>query len=213
VRVFLAIVIVVAVLAFVADIVVTNVAEDRAAERLSETLSAPSEVEMGGWPVSVRLLGGRLPQVDITATDVPLRDTSARLQRLDATLTDVEFGWTWSSGLEGRVIAHGGSFTAELGEAAVQSLVDPTITVTLEEGVVRATLAGAQLDATAEVDGDTIVLRPAADLFAGLGELRLPLEGLPEGVQVESVRIEPGVLLLAGGVDDFVVGPAAVEGG
>jgi len=80
---------------------------------------------------------------------------------------------------------------------------DEPVTITLEEGIIRGRLGTAQLDATAEVVDGAILLRPAASSLADLGELRVPLDGLPEGATVESVRIEPDVLVIGGSLTDF----------
>lgn len=207
-RVVAATVLVVVLLLVLGDFLVTNLAEDRAGAQVSAGLSADADVDLRGWPVSLRLLARRVPEVGLVATDVPLRDTPASLTRLDATLRGVDVPWTWTGQLDGEIRADAGTFTAELDETAIQSLVDLPITVTLEEGVVRASIGGAQLDATAEVEEGAIVLRPAAGAFANLGELRLPLQGLPEGAAVEGVAIEPGVLRLRGRLDGLVIDPA-----
>lgn len=197
---------VVAVLAFLGDALATNVAEARAAERVAAELGASVDVDLRGWPVSLRLLNRHVPEVGLVATDVPLRDTPASLTRLEATLTDVAVPWTWTGRLDGVVEARGGTFAAELDEAAVQSLVDLPVTISLEEGIIRGSVGTAQLDATAEVVDGAIVLRPAASALAELGELRVPLDGLPQGAVVESVRVEPDVLLIAGSVSGFRIG-------
>lgn len=198
-------VLIVAVLAFLGDALLTNIAEERAAEQVGAELGADVDVELSGWPVSVRLLMRRVPEVRVVATGVPLRDSPAILSRFEATLRDVDVPWTWSGQLEGQVSAETGRFVAELDEAAVQALVQLPITVTLEEGIIRGSIGGAQLDVTAEVVEGAIVLRPAAETFAGLGELRLPLDGLPEGAVVESVRVETGVLAVEGTLTDVAV--------
>ena len=210
-RVVAATVLVVVLLLLLVDLLATNLAEDRAAEQVAAELNADVDVDLRGWPVTLRLLGRQVPEVGFVATDVPLRDTAASLSRLDATLRDVEVPWTWTGEMDGVVRAGEGTFTAELDETAVQALVDLPITVTLEDGVIRGSIAGAQLDATAEVEEGAIVLRPAAGALANLGELRLPLQGLPQGAVVEGVRVEPGVLRLNGSLDDFQVDPDAAD--
>lgn len=201
-RLLLALV-VVAVVAFLGDALATNVAEARAAERVSAELGASVEVDLRGWPVSLRLLNRHVPEVGLEAADVPLRGSGARLSRLEATLFDVAVPWTWTGRFDGVVEARSGRFTAELDEAAVQSLVPLPVTITLEEGIIRGRLGTAQLDATAEVVDGAILLRPAASSLADLGELRVPLDGLPVGATVESVRIEPDVLVIGGSLTDF----------
>jgi hypothetical protein len=189
-----------------ADAAVTALAEQQAAREATAALAAPTSVDLRGWPVSLRLVLGGLPEVDVRSSAVPLGDTGAALTSLDATLTDVsaDLGELLAAGRRAPVRARGGRFTAVLDEAGVERLAGLPITITLGDGTVELIAPRLRVEATAAVGDGGLILRPLArglERFA----VRIPLEGLPPGLVVEQVRVEPGRVIVEGPVQDLVL--------
>jgi hypothetical protein len=188
-----------ALVAVVADLVLTDVAEAQTAARVSEELGASAAVDLQGWPVSLRLLGGTVPRVGITADDVPVEDTAIRLSRLEVDVTDVRLRLA-DLLADGPLPVDGGSgtFRATLSQAEVNRLAGLG-DVQLGEGVASLVVLGQQIDAVATVEDARIVLRPLTDL-PGLGPVPLAPVELPGEVVLDAVRIRPGELELTGRV-------------
>lgn len=184
-----------------ADAYLTSTAEEQASRRVSAELDAPARVELRGWPVSLRLLSGRVPEVEITAADVPL-EGGASLSRLVVVVQDVQVRLSDLRGAGALPVEGGaGRFEADLSEAAVNALVPQAPgAVVLGDGLATIDVAGQPVDVVVTVDeAGQIVLRPVSDV-PGLAPITLPAPALPGEVVVERARVTPGVLTLMGRV-------------
>ncbi len=186
-----------------ADTLLTQAVERLAATRVSNELGSPAEVDLDGFPVTLRvLLTSTVPRAVVTAVDVPLEDTEARLDRVRVELLDV------TATFDGGVDAAGGTFSAEIGEENLQRLVglpdDIEITaLRLGDGVAELTLGGVPVvSAAATLVEGGIELRPTGDFVDQLS-LTVDLGGLPDGVVVDEVVITPGIVTLRGRIDDL----------
>lgn len=190
------------VAAIALDVGATAVIERRVSERVRAELgSGPVDVDLRGWPVAVRLLAGRIPEVGVEAADVPLQARRAVLRRLSAELRDVRVGVD-GAGL-GAAVAGSGTFSAELSEDQLAALFDAPLDVTLGEGVIRLSSAALGIDAAATVLDGIVVVRPASPDLENLFSLSLPLEDLPDGATVTGVEVGRGILLIEGTVTDL----------
>lgn len=184
-----------------ADAWLVSSAEAQAEQRLSEELGTPVEVDLrGGWPTSLSLLGGHIPEVAISAEDVPLEHSDARLAHLDAVLTDIEVSLADLRGSGALPVqGGGGTFVLEIDEANVNLLVSSPTPIRLEDGRGAVELAGRRIEVVPTVESGRVVLRPG-DGGAGLQAVPVELPGLPAEVLVERVEVLPGVLRLSGRV-------------
>lgn len=199
-RAFVGTLIVLAVLAVAGDAALTRVAEQRASEQASVLLGAPATVDLEGWPVSLRLLLGSVPAVDVLATDVSTPN-GARLDRLEVTLSDVRLRLTDLFTGRLRASARSGTFVADLDATAVEQLLGmlgQVGDVALSDGVVRLEVAGRSIDATVAVEGRTLVLRAGNPVRGRPVRLQVPLPTLPAGTTVEQVTVLPGILRVEG---------------
>lgn len=208
-------------LLLVADRVGASLASNAvAAEVQSSTrLSSEPEVEVTGFPFLTQALAGRYDRVEVGATDVPAGDLV--LSRLDTTLTGVQLPLSDAlSGSVDRVPVEGVRARALVGYSELARRAgDRQLTVAPAGDRVRVTgsveVLGRTLSATAVsrvevVEGDLVVTAEAYEvgsetaddlLTRALGDrldLRIPVTGLPYGLQVSGVEIEPaGVVVLA----------------
>lgn len=188
-------IVVVVVLAVLADIGLTMLIERAAAERVSAQVDAPATVDLVGWPAAVRLLAGGTDAV-VIARNVPLRAADARLQRARIVLRGVHVDG-------GNVRVRGGRFTASLNERQLSQLLSvppelPLARLDLVPGSVRMELGGLPATtASAQVQRDRLVLRPDNPQLAEL-DFSVPLDGLPYGLRVDSVRIRRNRLDVTG---------------
>jgi hypothetical protein len=181
-----------------ADAWVTSTAEEQASHRVGAVLGAPTEVELRGWPVSLRLLQGRVPEVALVARDVEL-DGGARVDRLEAVVSNVRITFAELRGTDALPIDGGaGTFRADLAEATVSGLAG--VPVTLGDGLASLTIEGRAVDAVAGVESGGIVLRPVGGAAGEVAPVPLPLPPLPGEAIIDGVRIQPGVLRVSGQV-------------
>jgi len=188
-----------------ADAAVTRRAEQQVSEQVSAEIGAPATVDLQGWPVSLRLLTGVVPRVDLVAADVPLEDTDAELSELRATLTDVRLRLADLSSADVPIEAGPTSFEADLDAGDVERLLGPVAAIgeiELLDGLARLTVAGFPIEGTVGVEGGAIVVRPTAPIL-NLGEVTVPLPALPGGVSVQQAVVLPGVLRLSGATPTF----------
>jgi hypothetical protein len=186
------------------DAYLTDRAEDQAAQRVSAELGGQVEVDLRGWPVSLRLLQGRVPEVAISAREVPLEGSEARLERLETVVRDVRVRFADLSGTDALPVDGGaGTFRADISEASVNALAVVPGGVRLGEGVAVVDVGGQPVEVLATVDAGQVVLRPAQP-GAGLAPIPLPLPPLPGEVVVEGVSVAPGILTLVGRVERLV---------
>lgn len=180
------------------DAWVTSTAEEQAAHRVGEVLGAPTEVELRGWPVSLRLLQGRVPEVALVARDVELAG-GVRLDRLEAVVSNVRITSAELRGTGALPIDGGaGTFRADVAEATVSDLAG--VPVTLGDGLASVTVDGRAVDAVAGVESGQIVLRPVGVAAGEVAPVPLPLPPLPGEAVIDGVRIQPGVLRVSGRV-------------
>jgi hypothetical protein len=197
-----------------ADAAVTRRAEQQVSEQVSAEIGAPATVDLQGWPVSLRLLTGVVPRVDLVAADVPLEDTDAELSELRATLTDVRLRLADLSSADVPIEAGPTSFEADLDAGDVERLLGPVAAIgeiELLDGLARLTVAGFPIEGTVGVEGGAIVVRPTAPIL-NLGEVTVPLPALPGGVSVQQALVLPGVLRLSGATPTFHLDPADPTG-
>jgi hypothetical protein len=181
-----------------ADAWLTRQAEEQASEQVAALLDAgAAEVRFGGWPASLRLLAGVVPEVEVRARDVQVPDGDLALTELDVELRDVRLRFRdLDAGVE-RLRGAGGTFSATLGEAAVAELAGAEIT--LGEGLGRIG-ADDGVEVAASVEEGVVVLRPVGAAPEGATPVALPLPRLPGSALVEGARIVPGGLELHGAV-------------
>lgn len=197
-----------------ADAAVTRRAEQQVSEQVIAEIGAPATVDLQGWPVSLRLLTGVVPRVDLVAADVPLEDTDAELSELRATLTDVRLRLADLSSAGVPIEAGPTSFEADLDAGDVERLLGPVAAIgeiELLDGLARLTVAGFPIEGTVGVEGGAIVVRPTAPILS-LGEVTVPLPALPGGVSVQQAVVLPGVLRLSGATPTFHLDPADPTG-
>jgi hypothetical protein len=188
----------------VGDVVATRNAEELASQRVSAELGAPAEVDLRGWPVSVHLLQGRVREVAIITTDVPLEGTEARIARLETAVVDVRIRFADLRGSGALPVDGGrGTFRADLDEASVNLLVDLPGGVRLGDGLAELDVGGQRIDVAAIVRDGQVLLRPVDDT-PGVGPVPLPLPPLPGDVTIEAVTVTTGTLTLQGTVQRLV---------
>lgn len=186
------------VLAAAADAVGTLALERSAAQRAEQALDAPVDVELEGWPVTVRALTGSIPRASVTSTDVPLTEGGATLSRVEATLTDVETRDAGDALAAGELPpATGGSWSAELGAADLRAALPETGQPRLADGVIRLTFAGVELDANLTAEDGRLVVVPTAPLL-DWARLELGFEELPGAPAVEGVEVTPQAIRVEG---------------
>lgn len=192
-----------AVVLLVGDQVLTSTAERRTSANISRTLEAPSDVELHGWPVGVRMLLGSIPSATLNATDVPL-DNGATLDRLDVELTNVAITIDDLNAQQDRLpAAEQGTFTAELDEASVAAMMgipEGLAEVTLEDGLVELGAGGLAIQADVGASDGDVVVSLAGPLAAILGgsEFAIDLSQEPGEPFVERVEIDGGVMIVSG---------------
>lgn len=187
--------------AVLADSLLTRTAEQQAAQRLSAELGgAPAEVDLRGWPVSLRLLGGQVPRADLAATGVTFADSPVRIERFEATLEDVRVRFADLRGDGPLPVNVGaGRFTVDLDEENVNRAVVVPGGITLGEGLAAVDVAGRRVEVVPIVEAGQVVLRPVVE-GTDLPPVTVPLPDLPAEVVIEQVIVRPGVLTVSGQV-------------
>ena len=208
-------------LLLVADRVGASLASSAvAAEVQSSTrLSSQPDVDVTGFPFLTQALAGRYDRVEVGATDVPAGDLV--LSRLDATLTGVQLPLSDAlSGSVDRVPVAAVQARALVGYSELarrsgdrQLTVAPAgdrVRVTGSVEVLGRTISATAVSRVEVVEGDLVVTAEAYEvgnetaddlLTRALGDrldLRIPVTGLPYGLEVSGVEIEAaGVVVLA----------------
>lgn len=201
--------VVVAVIAALVDRQVTEQAEAQASERVSTELGTPADVDLQGWPVSLRLLLGSVPRIVVTASDVPIPDQPARLDELDVQLSDAELRLDSLRETGIPVRARTGTFRTTLSAEDVLALAgNPPLVdrVELADGTIRFVLAEdvGVLDVVPSLRPDELVLQ-AQGTTVDVPPVRLSLADLPAGARVEAFEIADGELVLRGTVQDVLL--------
>ena len=198
-------VVVIAALVIAVDLVLTAAAEQRLSERVSRALDAPADAELHGWPLSLHLLNGNVPRVDVNARDVPMGQPNATIHRVDVVLTDVAVRWADLTGEADELpSAEEAQFEARVDEATAQSLLglpDQIVGLELREGVIVLNVAGlAEVEADVEASDGIVVVRPREGLasLAGLAEIPIDLRDQPGGPHVRAVEVTEDSIVLSG---------------
>lgn len=186
------------------DAVLTDRAERGAADRLAAAFGGDAEVSFGTWPVTLRLLGGSLPEAQATLRDVPAGEV--RLRRVSVELRDVRieggtglaFGMTTPQRVGLR--ARRGRLDAEIDEAAVRQLTG--VAVRLREGQAVIDTPGGEIAAVAGVENGVVVLRPVGEAAdeREVDPVRFELPPLPGDPRVTRVELREGAARLSGEV-------------
>lgn len=184
-------------------------------------LAAPPEVSLGGFPFLTQALAGRYDEVTVRATDVPAGEV--RLSAFEAVLSGVELPLRDAlsravtavpvEGLLAEAVVGYDELTRQSGEAqlVVAPAGDGRVRVTGEVEVLgrtvsatavsRVELTGQELLVTAESYevGDQTADALLTRALGGRLDLRLPIEGLPYGLEVRGLEVRrDGVAVLAG---------------
>lgn len=220
--------VVVAALVVVADRVALSATERSLRQELqvSGGLASPPQVSVQGTPFLTQALRGRYDRVDVQATDVPAGEL--RLAELDVVLTGarVPLSDVISDDVT-EVPVDRVDATALVSYAALARRSGPRELTVSPDGdrlkvVGSVEVLGRTLSVSATstlvLDGDELVVTAeefdsgaglADDLLSralgGRFDLRLPLEGLPYGLQVESVRVSPQGVVVRAGASDAVL--------
>jgi hypothetical protein len=182
------------------DLALTRTAEQQASEQASILLAAPATVDFRGWPVSLRLLFGTIPAVDLHATDVPT-DSGVPLRTLDATLTRVRLRLGDLANGELPAEAGDGTLTATLDDEGARAILGDLAesgTVELVPGRVRFTVLGFTVESGVTLEQEVLVLTPVSGPRGLPDRLEVPLPELPPGIHVERVEVLTGALQLEG---------------
>jgi hypothetical protein len=219
VRRLLALLVVVALLAVVADRVALHLAERAVADqaRVSAGLTATPRVTVHGFPFLTQAVRGKYDRIDVAATG--LQRQGVRVARLDATLLgaqvplgDALHGSVTSipvAGLTASAVVTYADLAARSGLAGVTitpqgDLVRVTGRVTVLGRTVRATalsrvaLRGTRIAVTAsslQVLGESTPR--LVDLLAGALDLLVPVGRLPYDLRLTGLRVTPGGIRLA----------------
>ncbi|MDQ3915381.1 MAG: DUF2993 domain-containing protein [Actinomycetota bacterium] len=207
--------IVVVVLLLVADFGARMIAENLAGRALSSRrgFNGAVDVGFGGFPFLLHLKDKSFDTVTVEAEDVRsggfadasvATGTEVRVDEVRFELRDVLVsGDLWGDDPDREVRAAGGSGTAVIGQAALNRLVpaEYDVRLTLLEDAARVTGSVPQLPAageqTVEVPAEGVRLE-AADLVieapAPLGDIRIPIPVLAEGIEFESAAVGRGQL-------------------
>lgn len=188
----------------------------QAVDRIAHALEADAELHVVGRPLAWHALRRELPEVVVVAEDVPVLEGRASLDRLRVELDTVR--------LEGRgrdsrrVTAGAGRFHLEVSTPQLLALVTlPSYLVSLEvepAGLRLQTLAGMVVDASVELERDSLLVRPVSSMLRLLPQpqFRLPLPTWPYGATLEGVRLHAGRVEAWGVLDpDHLVFPATVD--
>lgn len=180
-----------------ADAWVTQRAEAAASEHVAALLDAEqAQVRLHGWPASLRLVSGRIPELEVQARDARLAERDVEIAVLEMRLTDVRLDFAALD--EGFVRLHGadGTFTADLAEDAVAGLAG--VDVRLGDGLGQVVLDEQVVEVVASVEQGVVVLRPVGAAPEEASPMALPLPRLPGGAVVEAAQIVSGALRVSG---------------
>lgn len=174
------------------DLVVKNIAEDKAAEQLRDRLglNATPVVSFSGWPFLLRALDGSFPEVGVSAER--LEERGLVFSEIDLSLENVTF--SVSDILDGKaraVRAKGGTGSASLSEGALNQVLaneGAPFEIDLSEGGASADVPGAG--------------RQSVDVSVADGRLILQVEGAPSPVSITLPQFLDNVTYESGRVTD-----------
>lgn len=168
----------------------------QAVDRIAHVLDADTELHVVGRPLAWHAIRRELPQVVVVAEDVPVLDGRASLDRVRVELDTVR--------LEGRgpdtrrVTAGAGRFHLEVSTPQLLALVTlPSYLVSFEvepSGLRLQTLAGVVVDASVQLERDSLLVRPVSSMLRLVPppQFRLPLPTWPYGAALEGMRLHAG---------------------
>lgn len=210
------------VLLLVADRVGAAVASRAVADQVQTAGSATqAEVEIGGFPFLTQALGGRYDEVEVVARDVPAGDLT--VSRLEATLRGVEVPLSEAisgsvrsvpvASVDARALLAYDELAGRSGDRRLAlAPAGDRVRVTGSVRVLGQTVSVTAVSRLEVTEGELVVTaesyevgNAAADalLTRALGgrlDLRIPVTGLPYGLQVTGVEVQPdGVVVLARG--------------
>jgi hypothetical protein len=206
----------IAVLVLIGLLVAADRIADAVAERAAGTLLQRSQhldqrpdVDITGFPFLTQLVARQFDEIDVHAHDVAVGESghTVRLHQLDVAMHDVHVSGNFDSATSGSSTATGVIRYADLsGTLGVPVSYAGDHRITAQH---RETVAGAQVTATATVGvqlSDDHVLSfthpqvsvagqsvppQLTNFFGEVFRLRVPLQGLPFGVQVQAVQLQP----------------------
>lgn len=192
-------------------------------------LAEPPEVAVAGFPFLTQALRGRYDRVEVQATTVAAGDLT--VDRLQATFTGVQVPLSQAlSGsiervpvetVEARALVSYAELSRRSGDRQLTvSQADVNrVRVTGQLDVLGGTLSAAAVSRVEVVDGEIVVTAEEyetgdelddAVLSRVLGDrldLRVPVRGLPYGLQVTDVAIEPDGIRVLATATDTVLSP------
>lgn len=185
-----------------ADLWVKSYAEKRIAAELQSSFDADgdAEVELSGFPFTVRLLSGTLPSVRVSSSSLKrqgLRFTDVRLTMQNVSfslseLTSGEMGPVTVEDGHGRVSLAGPDLTEVFGT------VIEGVDIALDEKGLRVRIGPLQGTARLALDGTELVLRaPRFDR-----SFRVDLPRFVDGLQYRSVRVSGAEAVLGFSLKD-----------
>lgn len=179
------------------DAWLTQQAEARASEQVAALLDAErADVRLGPWPASLRLLSGRVPDVEVAAVQARTPDGAVVLQNLEVHLRGVAVDFAalerGVTSLRGR----GGSFVADVSADSVSAVAGASLR--FGDGLGQVEANAAAVEVAASVEEGVVVLRPVGAAPEGAAPVALSLPRLPGGAVIEQARIVPGALRIAG---------------
>ena len=215
----------------VADRVAATVAARAVADQVqaSAALSSPPDVSIGGFPFLTQAFGGRYDSVSVVAVDVDAGELT--IGRLDATLTGVSVPLSdVLSGSVTEVPVASVRATALVGyDELSRRSGDRRLTVVPSGDRLRVTGSASVLGQTVtasalssvRVEGGALVVTAesysvggaaaSAAVTRALGgrlDLRIPVTGLPYGLQVSGVRVTPAGVEVDAGAGPTVLSPS-----
>jgi hypothetical protein len=180
----------------------TRSAEEQLAGHAAAMLDAEdAEVRLTGWPVSLRLIAGRVPEVEIRARNVHVASEGPLLVVLEVALREVLLDYTSLDAGPASIRGARGEFVADVSEESVTRLAG--VPVTFGDGLGQVAGNADAVEVAASVEGGVVVLRPVGSAPEGASPVALALPRLPGGGVVERAQIVPGALRLRGTVREL----------
>lgn len=199
-----------------ADGVARETAESRLAEEAQQRiagLDAPPDVSIGGWPFLTQVAGGRLDQVDITAEQAVLEGL---------TLEDVVVRLTGVS-TDQPTTARSAEMSAVAPVSALPELIELDAELSTRDGLLLAQgellgipveialaprAAGREIAIEVEeilVGGGAFDLSALPGLDRAFEDLVVPVDQLPQGLELTAVRVEGDVVVIEAAGSDVVL--------
>lgn len=184
------------------DAVLTQRAQRVVAERLGDQLGAEAAVQLGTWPVALRLLGGSVPRARVTLDDVPAGPVALTSVTAQLRAVRVEHGAAVALGLDGDgglgLVADAGRLEADLDERAVSRLAGAA--VRLSDGEATVVTGQGRHDVAVGLEGGAVVLRPVGAAPDDAPALRFDAPPLPGGARLAGVQLRGDALRLVADV-------------